>query len=63
MEAKYDGKSTVMQHGAKRAAIPATNAAIIDALKSNSIILDPLLNNFRNRSISFLIIYKLPKFL
>lgn len=37
MEAKYAGRSTVMQHGAKSAATPAMNAATIDAPSNNSI--------------------------
>ena len=37
MEAKYDGKRTVMQHGANNAATPAINVAIIDAPSNNSI--------------------------
>ena len=31
IEARYDGKSTVIQQGANRAAIPAMKAEIIDA--------------------------------
>src|SRR3989337_1637429 len=37
IEAKYAGKRTVMQQGAKRAASPAMNAAMSDPLISNSI--------------------------
>lgn len=37
-DAKYEGKSTVIQQGAKRAATPAKNEAINDALISRSII-------------------------
>ena len=37
IEAKYVGKSTVTQQGAKSAATPAKNAAINDALTNNSI--------------------------
>ena len=40
MEAKYVGRRTVIQQGAKRAATPATNAAINDALNSNSMLLN-----------------------
>ena len=36
-EAKYAGKSTVIQQGAKRATIPAKKAAIIEAEKIISI--------------------------
>jgi len=37
MFAKYDGKRTVIQHGAKSAATPATNAATSDVPTSISI--------------------------
>lgn len=38
IDAKYVGKRTVTQQGANRAATPAKNEAINDALTSNSII-------------------------
>lgn len=39
IEAKYVGKSTVTQHGAKRAATPAKNDAINDALAKSSMLI------------------------
>jgi len=39
IEAKYVGSKTVMQQGANKAAIPAKNAAINDALTSKSMLL------------------------
>ena len=46
MDAKYVGKRTVTQQGANRAATPAKNEAINDALISNSIILaNPQIND------------------
>ena len=38
MDAKYVGKRTVMQQGANKAATPAKNAAMKDALTNNSMI-------------------------
>ena len=38
-EARYVGRSTVMQHGAKSATIPAKKAARIEALKISSILI------------------------
>src|SRR3989338_8412222 len=42
-EARYAGRSTVIQHGAKSATIPAKNDAIIDAEKSISIVINVII--------------------